>query len=84
MKEDYFETLLDIVKSNLQNIEISKENSNDDLSLLGMNSISFIRIVVALEKAFEIEIPADKLLIPEMCTLNKMLEIVLTEKMKSF
>lgn len=77
MKEVSLESILEIVKANVKNLEISLEQSDDDLSLLGMSSISFISIVVALEEAFEIEIPDEKLLITEMNTLNKMLEVVL-------
>ena len=43
-----------------------------------MHSIPFIKIVVAMEEAFEIEVPDEKLLITEMGTLNKMISVVST------
>ena len=42
-----------------------------------MDSITFIRIVVELEETFNIEIPDEFLLIPEMNTVEKMMNIVL-------
>lgn len=80
MKEEYLETILEIVNTNIENAEIDLEESDDDLSLIGMDSIAFIRIVVALEETFEIEVPDEKLLITEMETLNKILEVVILEK----
>ena len=56
---------------------IGLNNIDDKLTDLGMDSILFIQIVVALEEAFEIEIPDEKLLIPEMDTINKMLDVIL-------
>ena len=41
-----------------------------------MDSITFIRIIVELEELFEIEIPDEKLLITEMSTIRKMVEVV--------
>ena len=41
-----------------------------------MDSITFIRVVVALEEAFDIEIPDEKLLLTEMNTISKMTEVI--------
>lgn len=46
----------------LENTETTFEQTEDDLSALGMDSIVFIRVVVALEEAFDIEIPDEYLL----------------------
>lgn len=66
--------------SNIENIEevieINPTQLDDDLSELGMDSITFIRIIVALEELFEIEIPDEKLLITEIGTIRKMVEVV--------
>ena len=43
-----------------------------------MDSIVFIRVVVALEEAFDIEIPDEYLLITEMNTLSKMTDVIST------
>ena len=68
--------ILEIVNINIENVAIKYEQANEDLSLLGMDSITFIKIVVALEETFEIELPDEKLLITEMGTLNKIINAV--------
>ena len=43
-----------------------------------MDSIVFIRVIVAFEEAFDIEIPDEYLLITEMNTLSKMTDVIST------
>ena len=57
-------------------IEIDNTQLDDDLVELGVDSITFIRIVVELEELFELEIPDEKLLITEMGTIHKIVEVV--------
>ena len=59
-----------------ENIELSTDQFDVDLSELGMDSLIFIRIVVALEEVFDIEIPDEKLLMNEMNTFNKIISVV--------
>ncbi|MDR2043347.1 MAG: phosphopantetheine-binding protein [Clostridium sp.] len=68
--------ILDIINTNVEKAEITIEQADDDLVALGMNSISFISIVVALEATFEIEYPDECLLITQSNTLNKLANIV--------
>ena len=75
MKEVTVEGILRVVNS-LDNIEVSTEQLDEYLPNLGMDSISFIHIVVELEEAFECEIPDSKLLISEMDTVQKMLDVL--------
>ena len=70
--------MLKVLNANLENTEITFEQTEDDLSALGMDSIVFIRVVVALEEAFDIEIPDEYLLITEMNTLSKMTDVIST------
>lgn len=69
------EKVLDIIKTNI-GIEICPWQLDEDLTVMGMDSVSFIQIVVALEDNFEIEIPDEKLLLEEMGTLNKITMVV--------
>jgi acyl carrier protein len=68
--------ILEIVKSNIEKEEIQTAELDTDLSTVGMDSITFIRIVVALEEAFEIEVPDDYLLMTEMNTIEKMTDVI--------
>lgn len=70
--------ILEIINSNIEQANIAIEQDDEDLSLLGMDSITFIKIIVAMEETFEIEVPDEKLLITEMGTLNKMIDVVST------
>jgi acyl carrier protein len=72
------EKILGIVNLNIENAEIKPDQSEVDLSTIGMDSITFIRIVVTLEEAFNIEIPDEFLLITEMNTVEKMTNVVLS------
>ena len=78
MREDILDKVLKVLNANLENTEITFEQTEDDLSALGMDSIVFNRVVVALEEAFDIEIPDEYLLITEMNTLSKMTDVIST------
>ena len=56
--------------------EITEDKFGEDLSELGMDSITFIKIIVALEEEFECEVPDSKLLISEMNTVNKIVQVL--------
>ena len=73
-----YNKVLDIINSNIEDVTITREQADDDLTLIGMDSITFIKIIVDLEENFEIEIPDEKLIFAEMGTLNKMVDVVLT------
>ena len=75
MKEVTVEGILRVINS-LDNIEVSTEQLDEYLPYLGMDSISFIQIVVGLEETFDCEIPDSKLLISEMDTVRKMLDVL--------
>ncbi len=70
--------VLEIINSNIEQANIAVEQGDEDLSLLGMDSIAFIKIIVAIEESFKIEVPDEKLLITEMGTLNKMADVIST------
>lgn len=75
MKEVKVEDILLVINS-LDNIEVSTEQLGEKLPDLGMDSISFIQIVVGLEETFECEIPDSKLLVSEMDTVRKMFDVL--------
>lgn len=75
MKEVSTAIVLEVINRS-ENMEVSQEQLKDSLPELGMDSITFIQIVVALEEEFECEIPDEKLLITEMDTVQKMLDVL--------
>lgn len=76
MREDILDKVLKVLNANLENTEITSEQIDEDLSALGMDSITFIRVIVALEEAFDIEIPDEYLLLTEMNTISKMTNVI--------
>ena len=75
MKEVTIENVLTILNS-MDNIKITDEQLEDDLTDCGMDSITFIHTIVALEEEFECEIPDSKLMLSEMNTVKKILDVL--------
>ena len=71
MKEATVENVLTILNS-MDNIKITEERIEDDLTDCGMDSITFIQTIVALEEEFDCEIPDSKLMLSEMNTIKRL------------
>lgn len=76
MEEITIENIIKIINLYVKNIDITEKMVNDDLSLLGMDSIAFIQIIVALEEKFNCDIPDNKLLVAEMNTISKIINVL--------
>lgn len=76
MKEVTVDKILEIVNANMKNSPILSNQLEEDLSLLGMDSIIFISVVIALEEEFDIEIPDEKLSLNEMNTIAKIMDVI--------
>jgi acyl carrier protein len=60
----------EIVATNIKTTEsIDTYDADGSLQDIGMDSLTFVRIVVAIENEFEIEFPDDKLIITEAGTI---------------
>ena len=75
MKEIIVEEVLDIINAS-SNLKITNEQLNENLITLGMDSITFIQIIVGLEETFGCEIPDSKLLVSEMDTVQKIIDVL--------
>lgn len=75
MREVAIKDILDVINEP-DNLDINEEQLEENLSELGMDSITFIQIIVKLEEAFDCEIPDSKLLISEMDTVQKMFDVL--------
>ncbi len=69
------ENVLEVVNST-EKFKITAKQLEENLPDLGMDSIAFIQIIVTLEERFECEIPDEKLLITEMDTVQKMIDVL--------
>ena len=77
MRNVNVEEILRVVNTVLEK-PLSQDQAEAKLPTLGIDSIAFIRVIVALEEAFDIEIPDEYLLITEMNTLSKMADVIFT------
>ena len=68
----------EIVNSVINTLEFESYTIDEDLQSIGMDSILFIKIVVEIEKKFNIEFPDEKLLIIQSNTIKKLCEIVMS------
>lgn len=75
MKEITLMEVINVINKS-ENLNLSANQLEDNLSELGMDSITFIQIIVGLEEAFNCEIPDSKLLITEMDTVQKMYDVL--------
>ena len=68
--------LIEVLSSVISDIYFDEISYDEDLSVMGMDSMEFVTIVVALEEEFDCEIPDEKLLISELNTVNKIYEVI--------
>lgn len=69
------------INSQFDKISINQKNLNDDLEDIGVDSLTFIEIIVYLEKYYNLEMP-ENLLIPSK--FSSIFSIIKTfEKLKS-
>ena len=78
MKKINTNKVIDILNVNIKNAEITSDKLDQSLIELGMESLTFIQIIVAIEEEFECEIPDSKLLITEMDTVEKIMNVLQT------
>lgn len=74
--ESIQQIILNIINSYIEDASLQPNQSDEDLIAMGIDSIKFISIVVALEETFEIEYPDEFLLMTQSNTLNKLVSIV--------
>lgn len=67
---------MEFFNANIKNAKATDDKLDEDLSEFGMDSITFIKIIVAVEEEFECEVPDSKLLVGEKCTVNKVFHVL--------
>ena len=67
-----------IIKSYIKDLELDESRYEANLAELGMDSITFVQIIVEMEDRFQIEIPDEYLLFSEMDSVYKMASIVVS------
>jgi len=67
---------LNILNTFITVVELSECDMDLNLIELGMDSVTFIQIIVAIEERFECEIPDEKLVLYEMNTAGKIYNLL--------
>ena len=81
---NYEITIRDIIAKSITTTEsIDLYDMDADLQNIGMNSLTFINIIVEIENQFDIEIPEDNLIADEIGTIKKLCTIVENIKKES-
>lgn len=72
----------DIEKIIIKNCELEESSIDRDCKLeeLNIDSISFIKIIVAVEEKYDIEVPMDMLSISALGSINKFADTILKLK----
>ena len=68
--------IIKIINKSINKFEVSLELKDEDLSNLGMDSISFITLIVLFEEELKIEIPDEYLIFEKMNTINKIYNVI--------
>lgn len=83
MKKVDIDTLLTIINRVLSDNDDNEEHRlitnimlDEDILNVGFDSFLFIQLIVVIEEEFECEIPDEKLLISEMNTVNKIIDVL--------
>lgn len=76
MKEIQAKRIIEILNNSIEGLDLSEDQLDDDLREHGMDSIKFITLIVALEAEYRCEIPDEKLLIPELNTVRKIIDVL--------
>ncbi|MEG2110072.1 MAG: acyl carrier protein [Clostridium sp.] len=76
MEKKLIEKIFNILNENIDELTSNIDSLDQSLDELGMDSITFIKIIVALEEEFDLEIPDKFLLISEMNTPYKIYNIL--------
>lgn len=76
MKKIELDQVIEVLNNCMENAHITCEMLDDNLPDIGMDSITFVQIIVSLEERFECEIPDEKLLISQMDTVHKIVDVL--------
>ena len=67
----------EIIAANVKTTEpIDTYDANKYLQNIGMDSLAFIRVVIAIEDVFDMEFPSDKLIVAESGTISQLCKVV--------
>ncbi len=76
MKKGYIEKVVSIVNEAIEEVDVTLAMCDEELQLIGLDSISFIRMIVMLEDEFCIEFPDEVLYMENLNTINRIINVM--------
>ena len=76
MNTELVKKIKDIVGRGLEKSDLDSISINEDLIPMGLSSITFVSVVVAVEEEFQITISNENLVLSKMNTINKMASVI--------
>ncbi|MBU5265935.1 acyl carrier protein [Virgibacillus proomii] len=77
MSERILNKLLKIFREELgENINVASIKGEDEINSLGINSVSFIKVLVAIESAFDFEFNDEDLISERFVTINDLVQYI--------
>ena len=74
----YHKEIMDIVKKTIKLTEpIENIAIDESLQNLGVDSLSFVRVIVGIEERFKVEIPDDALVITQDISIANLCELIM-------
>lgn len=68
--------VINLLNEVMETEKFSEMNMDKDLSKMGVDSFNYVRIIVALEEKFQIEIPDEYLTLTAMNTIEKIVNVL--------
>ena len=70
------EKVRELIKSTLllESEEVAKIGNEDDLELIGLNSVIMLQFIVKMEQEFDIEIDEEEIIPENLGTVNKVVQ----------
>lgn len=68
--------IVGILNNVIEDVKFDESMCSQDLQVLGMDSIAFVKVIIEIEDTYDIEVPDKYLMISAMNTIEKITEVL--------
>lgn len=68
--------IIQLINKSLKEVSVTENMENIDLGAIGLDSLTFVQLIVNIEDEFNCKIPDSKLILSQMNTVNKIFDIL--------
>lgn len=76
MKKPHLKEIVEIINSCLDDSVLTLADSDKELINFGMDSITFVSIIVKIEEFYDFQFPDDKLTLADCASISKIYKII--------